>query len=62
MVRTVLAWIVAVLLLMPLPIINAVDSDALRMGILVMFSAILIAALGNFTKAKTAELFASGAT
>jgi len=51
-----------VLLLMSLPIINAVDSDALGMGIVVMFSAILIAALANFTKAKTAELFASGAT
>jgi len=61
-VRTLLAWIVAVLLLMLLPIINAVDSDALRMGIVVMFSAVLIAALKNFTKAKTAELFASGAT
>lgn len=62
MVRTLIAWIVVVLLLMSLPMINAVDSDALRMGIVVIFSAILIAALANFTKAKTAELFASGAT
>lgn len=61
-VRFLLAWIVIVLLLVPLLIINAVDSVALRMTVVVIFFAVLIATLAGCTKAKTTELFVSGAT
>ena len=60
--RTLIAWFVVVSLLVPIVIINALSSLALRMAIIVVASAILITALSSFTNAKTVELFVSGAT
>ena len=49
-------------LLVPIPIIIIVDSIALRMEVVLIFSALLIAAISVFTKAKITELLVSGAT
>ena len=60
--RILIGWIVVLFLLVPIPIIIIVDSIALRTEVVLMFSALLIAALSVFTKAKITELLVSGAT
>lgn len=60
--RILIGWIVVLFLLVPIPIIIIVDSIALRTEVVLIFSALLIAALSIFTKAKITELLVSGAT
>ena len=60
--RAVIAWIVGLLLVVPIIIINMLESFVLRLAIIEIFSAALIIALSMFTKAKVAELFVCGAT
>lgn len=60
--RILIGWIVVLFLLVPIPIIIIVDSIALRTEVVLIFSALLIAALSVFTKAKITELLVSGAT
>ena len=60
--RALIAWIVGLLLVVPIIIINILESFALRLAVIEIFSAALIIALSMFTKAKVAELFVCGAT
>lgn len=48
--------------LVPIVILNALASIALRMAVIVVASAFLVIAVSSFTNAKTVELFVSGAT
>lgn len=59
--RILMAWIVVVFLLVPIPIIYTLNSVALRIAVIVIFSALLIVAMSSFAKARTVELFLSGA-
>lgn len=60
--RSLIASVVVVLLLVPIVILNALASIALRMAVIVVASAFLIVAVSSFTNAKTVEVFVSGAT
>ena len=60
--RALIAWIVGLLLVVPIIIINMLESFVLRLAVIEIFSAALIIALSMFTKAKVAELFVCGAT
>lgn len=60
--RALIAWIVGLLLVVPIIIINILESFVLRLAVIEIFSAALIIALSMFTKAKVAELFVCGAT
>ena len=60
--RAIIASIVVILLLVPIVILNALASIALRMAVIVIASAFLIIAVSSFTNAKTVEVFVSGAT
>lgn len=59
--RILMAWIVVAFLLVPIPIIYTVDRVAIRMAIVVIFSALLVVAMATFTKSRTVELLLSGA-
>ncbi|KAG7008743.1 hypothetical protein G7Y79_00004g013270 [Physcia stellaris] len=60
--RGLIAWLVVLSLLVPIVILNALTSTALRLMVIVLASAFLIAAIAGLTKAKTVEVFVSGAT
>lgn len=60
--RALIAWIVGLLLIVPITIVNMLESFALRLVVIEIFSAVLIIAMSMFTKAKVAELFVCGAT
>ena len=60
--RALIAWIVGLLLVVPIIIINILESFVIRLAVIEIFSAALIIALSMFTKAKVAELFVCGAT
>ena len=60
--RGLIAWLVVVSLLVPIVILNALTSTALRLMVIVIASALLIAAIAGLTRAKTVEVFVSGAT
>lgn len=60
--RAFIASVVVILLLVPIVILNALASIALRMAVIVIASAFLIIAVSSFTNAKTVEVFVSGAT
>lgn len=60
--RALIAWIVGLLLVVPITIVNVVDSFALRLVVIEIFSAVLIIAMSMFTRAKVAELFVCSAT
>ena len=55
--RALVAWIVGLLLVMPITIVNMLGSFALRLVVIEIFSAVLIIAMSMFTKAKVEELF-----
>ena len=60
--RALIAWIVGLLLVVPITIVDMLGSFALRLIVIEIFSAVLIIAMSMFTKAKVAELFVCGAT
>ncbi|KAK0508899.1 hypothetical protein JMJ35_008270 [Cladonia borealis] len=60
--RALIAWIVGLLLVVPITVVNVLESFALRLIVIEIFSAVLIIAMSMFTKAKVAELFICGAT
>ncbi|CZR56216.1 uncharacterized protein PAC_06104 [Phialocephala subalpina] len=60
--RSLIAWIVVLILLIPVIIINAVSKVAIRMGVIVVASAVVIMTLALMTKVKTWEMFLGGAT
>lgn len=60
--RALIAWIVGLLLVVPIIIINMLESFVLRLAVIEIFSAALIIALSMLTKAKVVELFVCGAT
>ncbi|KAE9378749.1 hypothetical protein N431DRAFT_363410 [Stipitochalara longipes BDJ] len=60
--RGLIAWIVVVILLVPVIIIKAVDRTAVRLGIIVLAAAAAIMLLAFMTKVKTWEMFLGGAT
>ena len=60
--RALIASVVVILLLVPIVILNALATIALRMAAIVIASATLIIAVSSFTNAKTVEVFLSGAT
>lgn len=60
--RGLIAWVVVVSLLVPIVILNVLTSTALRLMVIVLSSAFLIAAIAGLTRAKTVEVFVSGAT
>ena len=60
--RGFIAWVVVLTLLVPVIAINAVERVAIRMGIIVVASAVVIMMLALMTKIKTWEMFLGGAT
>jgi hypothetical protein len=60
--RGLIAWVVVLVLLVPVIVINAVERVAIRMGIIVVASAVAIMMLALMTKIKTWEMFLGGAT
>ena len=62
MTRAVIAWIVIVLLLVPALVLNVIQTLAGRAVIIVIAVAIFILLVSTFSKARTAEVFAVGAT
>jgi sterol desaturase/sphingolipid hydroxylase (fatty acid hydroxylase superfamily) len=60
--RGLIAWVVVLVLLVPVIAINAVERVAIRMGIIVVASAVVIMMLALMTKIKTWEMFLGGAT
>ena len=60
--RGFIAWVVVLTLLVPVIAINAVERVAIRMGIIVVASAVVIMMLALITKIKTWEMFLGGAT
>ena len=60
--RALIAWIVGLLLVVPITVVNMLESYALRLVVIEIFSAVLIIAMSMFPKAKVAELFVCGAT
>ena len=60
--RALIAWIVGLLLVVPITIGNMLGRFALRLVVIEILSAVLIIAMSIFTKAKVAELFVCGAT
>lgn len=57
-----MASLIVVILLVPIVILNALASIALRLAVIVIASVGLITTLSCFTNAKTVEVFVSGAT
>lgn len=60
--RSLIASVVVVLLLVPIVVLNALASVALRLAVIVIASILLITAVSTFTHAKTIDVFVSGAT
>ena len=60
-IETLIAWIVGLLLAVPITIVNMLESFAHRLVVIEIFSALLIIALSIFTKAKVAQLSVCGA-
>jgi hypothetical protein len=60
--RGLIAWVVVLVLLVPVIAISAVERAAIRMGIIVVASAVVIMMLALTTKIKTWEMFLGGAT
>ena len=60
--RGLIAWVVVLVLLVPVIAISAVERIAIRMGIIVVASAVVIMMLALMTKIKTWEMFLGGAT
>jgi hypothetical protein len=60
--RGLIAWVVVLVLLVPVIAISAVERVAIRMGIIVVASAVAIMMLALMTKIKTWEMFLGGAT
>jgi hypothetical protein len=60
--RGLIAWVVVLILLVPVIAISAVERLAIRMGIIVVASAVIIMMLTLMTKIKTWEMFLGGAT
>jgi len=60
--RGLIAWIVVLILLAPVIIINAVSKVAVRVGVIVIASAVVIMMLALMTKIRTWEIFLGGAT
>ena len=60
--RSLIASLVVVVLLVPIIVLNALASIALRLAVIVIASAGLVTTLSCLTNAKTVEVFVSGAT
>jgi hypothetical protein len=60
--RGLIAWVVVLVLLVPVIAISAVERVAIRMGIIVVASAVVIMMLALMTKIKTWEMFLGGVT
>ena len=60
--RAIAAWGVVLLLLVPVVIINALESTLLRLVLIIVASGMVIMLMGVLTKARTGELFMVGAT
>lgn len=60
--RSLVAWLIVLLLLAPVAIISAIHSGGLRMLVVVIASAFFITVLSALTRAKTGEMFVAGAT
>jgi hypothetical protein len=60
--RGLIAWVVVLALLVPVIAISAVERVAIRLGIIVVASAVVIMMLALITKIKTWEMFLGGAT
>jgi hypothetical protein len=60
--RAMIAWVVVLILLLPVVVINAVEKPAVRISIITTASAAVIMLLAMMTNIKTSEMFLSGAT
>ncbi|KAF2495500.1 hypothetical protein BU16DRAFT_561784 [Lophium mytilinum] len=60
--RFLVASLLVLLLLIPVIIVNAIDSVALRLLVIAISSTIFIIVLSMLTKARTGEIFVAGAT
>ncbi|MDI1492829.1 MAG: hypothetical protein OHK93_004612 [Ramalina farinacea] len=60
--RSLVAWLVIVILLVPVAVVNGIESTAARMAVIVLASAGVIAALAGLTNARTVEMVGAGAT
>lgn len=60
--RSLIASVVVVVLLVPIVVLNALASVALRLAVIVIASILLITAVSTLTHAKTVDVFVSGAT
>ncbi|CAG8962188.1 hypothetical protein HYFRA_00005239 [Hymenoscyphus fraxineus] len=60
--RGLIAWIVVLILFVPVIVINSVSGVAVRMGVIVVASAVVIMTLALMTKVKTWEMFLACAT
>ena len=60
--RSLVAWLIVVILLVPIVILNALMSVVCRMAVIIVAAAVLVTALSTLTNARTIEVFVSGAT
>ena len=60
--RLLVAWVVLILLLVPVVVVNALGSTALRLVVIACSSIALITILSWFTNAKAVEVLVCGAT
>jgi hypothetical protein len=60
--RGLIAWIVVLILSVPVIIVSVVEKIAARLGIIVVASGVVIMMLALITKVKTWEMFLGGAT